>query len=139
MLTDSCPSFTDKWEKHKREYADEENYLIYIALGEFVGHLIELEKHNQTSEFENVFELVEKFHTEGEHYVKEATTIGLLESLQNILGNNEEKFVRYLKPESLRWWNKLNKFWNGEIKFVGETINQKCPRKIFITRRLKMR
>ena len=123
MLAETCPSFADKWEEHKKEYADEENYLLYIALGEFARHLIELEKQNQTSEFESVFELVEKFHVEGEHYVSEAATIGLLEGLQNNLGSDAETFVKYLKPETLKWWNELNKFWDGEIKYVGETIN----------------
>lgn len=123
MLVETCPTFTDKWEIHKKEYADEENYLPYIALGNFARHLIELEKQNQIGEFENVFELVEKFHNEGEHYVKEAATIGLLEGLQNNLGNDAEKFVKYLKPETLKWWNELNKFWNSEIKYVGQTKN----------------
>jgi len=116
--------FSEKWEAHKKEYDDEENYLPYIALGEFALHLIELEKHEQTSEFEEVFELVERLHIEGEHYVKEAATIGLLESLQNSLGNDAEKFVKHLKPEALKWWNELNKFWNGENKYVGETLNR---------------
>lgn len=123
MLVEACPSFSEKWEEHKKEYADEENYLPYIALGEFAQHLIELEQENKVSEFEDVFELIEKLHIEGEHYVKEATTIGLLEGLQNILGSDAVKFVKYLKPETLKWWNELNKFWNGEIQYVGETIN----------------
>lgn len=123
MLAKACSSFVEKWEDHKREYADEENYLPYIALGEFARHLIKLEKQNQIDEFDNVFELVERFHLEGEHYVKEAATIGLLEGLQNNLGEDAENFIKYLKPETLKWWNELNKFWNGEIQFVGQTLN----------------
>ena len=123
MLVETCPSFAEKWVEHKKEYADEENYLPYIALGEFARHLIELEKQNEKSEFENVLELVEKFHIEGEHYVKEAVVIGLLESLQNNLGSDSDKFMKYLKPETLKCWNELNKFWNGKIRYVGETIN----------------
>ena len=125
MLVEACPSFANKWEEHKREYHDEENFLPYIALGELARHLIELEKQNQTIEFENVFETVETLHLDGEHYVKEAATIGLLESMQNNLRDAAEKFVKYLKPESLKWWNELNKFWNDEIRFVGQTLNGK--------------
>lgn len=123
MLVEVCPTFADRWEEHKNEYTDEENYLPYIALGELARHLIELERRNEIDEFENIFRLIERFHLEGEHYVKEAATIGLLESLQNNLGNDAEKFVKYLKPETAKWWNELNKFWNGEIKFVGKTIS----------------
>lgn len=125
MLVEACPSFADKWQKHKNEYEGEENYLPYVALGEFARHLIKLEKQNQTNEFENVFELVERLHLEGEHFVKEALTIGLFESLQNNSENDTEKFIKYLKPESLKWWNELNKFWSGENQFVGQIINGK--------------
>ena len=118
MLVKSCPSFAGKWREHQQKYRDEENYLSYVALGEFARHLINLNKQNQTTEFENVFETVENLHLDGEHYVKEAATIGLLEALQNNLKDDAEKFVKYLKPESLKWWN-------GEIKFVGQTLNGK--------------
>jgi hypothetical protein len=125
MLVQACPTFADKWNEHKQEYHDEKDFLPYVALGEFARHLIELEKQNQTNDFEKIFELIETFHLEGDPYVKEAATIGLLESLQNNLGNEMEKFVKFLKPESLKWWDELNKFWNGEIQFVGQTVNGK--------------
>lgn len=129
MLVDACPSFANKWEEHKREYYEEENFLPYIALAELARHLIDLHRKNKTSEFENVFDVIEKLHIEGEHYVKEAATIGFLEGIQNTAGNNNnidpEIFYKFLKPESARWWNELNKFWNGENKFVGQTLNGK--------------
>lgn len=93
MIVETCPSFSEKWEEHKKEYADEENYLLYIALGKFARHLIELEQEDQTSEFEDVFKLIENLHIEGEYYVREAATIGLLEGVQNILGSDAVKFV----------------------------------------------
>jgi len=34
-----------------------------------------------------VFKVVERLHLEGDHFVKEAATIGLLEDIQNIAGN----------------------------------------------------
>jgi hypothetical protein len=128
MLVDACPSFTSKWEEHKREYYDEENFLPYIALAELARHVIDLHRENKTNEFENVFDVVEKFHIEGEHYVREAATIGFLEGIQNIVENNDldpKIFYKFLKPESAKWWNELNKFWTGEIQFVGQTLNGK--------------
>lgn len=122
LLVKACPSFSDKWKEHKQEYNDEKDYLPYVALGECARHLIDLENLNQTEEFEAVFEVVERLHIEGDSFVKEAVTIGFLESLQNNLENNEVSFIKYLKPESLKWWNELNKFGNGEIKFVGQSI-----------------
>lgn len=60
--------------------------------------------------------MVERWHREGDSYVKEAATIGLLEGIQNIAGNrfDPKRFACWLKAESKRWWDKLNRFWNGE-------------------------
>lgn len=120
MLIEACPSFTDKWNEHKQEYYDEEDFLPYIALGEFTRHLTELYHQNQTAEFDKVFELVATLHIDGDDYVREAATIGLLEGL---LGEDAEYFAQHLRPVSLKWWNELNKFWNGKIKYVRQTIN----------------
>ena len=122
MLVEACPSFSDKWLKHKQEYENEEAFLPYVALGEFSRHLIELHQQNLTGEFEKVFPVVEKLHIEGDDFVREAATIGFLESLQNNAAGDAEKFVQYLMPVSLKWWNELNKFWDGESKYVGQTI-----------------
>lgn len=125
LLVKACPSFTCKWDEHKLFYQDEEHFLPYVALGEFADHLVELYKSKETSEFENVFFYIEKFHMEGEGYVKEAASIGFLEGLQNVAGNrgvNPEVFAKYLGPVSSKWWNELNKFWAGEVEFVGEGI-----------------
>jgi hypothetical protein len=123
ILVGSCPSFANKWEEHKREYNDEEGFLPYVALGAFARHLVKLYEERKTGEFEKIFDVIEKLHIEGDAYVKEAATIGLLEGLQNTANENAEKFVPYLKPDTLKWWNELNKFWNAEIRYVGETID----------------
>ena len=51
--------------------------------------------------------------------MKEAITVGLLESLQNTnlhATTNPEQFVKYLGPESKKWWSKLEGFWErGEL------------------------
>jgi hypothetical protein len=49
-----------------------------------------------------------------------------LEGIQNVWGNNSvnpEIMFKYLGDTSRKWWAELNKFWNGEIKFIGETYN----------------
>jgi len=61
-----------------------------------------------------VFDVIETLHLNGDSYVREAATVGLLEDIQNNSGHravDPAVFVMYLKPESLRWWNKLNDFW----------------------------
>lgn len=123
-LVAACPSFTLKWEEHKREYFDEEDYLPYVALGEFNSHVVELYIEGATQELPSVFEEVERLHLEGDAYVKEAATVGFLEGVQNVIGNrglNADVFLPFLGPESRKWWDQLNKFWAGEIRYVGET------------------
>ena len=125
LLVAACPSFSKKWEEHPAYYEGEE--LLYVDLGEFAGHLVELQKANRTEEFGAVFDVIERLHLEGDHYVKEAATIGLLEGIQNIAGNSgvePEQFVQYLKPESAKWWRQLNDFWDAKIPYVGATIDE---------------
>ncbi|MEO6725819.1 MAG: hypothetical protein ABIU20_09700 [Blastocatellia bacterium] len=115
LLLSACPSFAERWKEHRAYYGEEE--LLYIDLGEFAGHLIDLYKQDQKQEFPAVFCTVENLHIEGDEYVREAATIGLLEGMQNIAGNRgvgPDVFEQYLKPESKKWWGKLNDFWNGD-------------------------
>ena len=125
LLVAACPSFSKKWDEHRAYYEGLE--LLYVDLGEFAGHLVELQKANRTEEFRAIFDIIERLHLEGDHYVKEAATIGLLEGIQNIAGNTgvePEQFVQYLKPESAKWWRQLNDFWDAKIPYVGATIDE---------------
>ena len=125
LLLSACPSFLKRWEEHRALYEDEE--LLYVDLGEFAHHLVELQMADRIEEFRAVFDIIERIHLEGDHYVKEAATIGLLEGIQNVAGHvgvEPERFVEYLKPESAKWWRQLNDFWDAKIPYVGATIDQ---------------
>jgi hypothetical protein len=116
LLLQSCPSFARAWQ----DYADSSEFdaeLGYVHLGEVARHIVDLAKQNLRSEFEAVFIVVERLHVEGDAYVREAATIGLLEGIQNIAshaGVDAELFRQYLRPVSLRWWDKLNRLWAGD-------------------------
>jgi hypothetical protein len=115
MLISSCPSFKAKWQEHREYWGDEK--LLYVDLGEFARHLVEKMKMEETDEFVQVFEVVESLHIDGNAQVKEAATIGLLEGIQNISENagvEPERFIQFLRPESFKWWTKLNNFWEGK-------------------------
>lgn len=101
--------------------------LPYIVLGEFARYLLEAFQREDDSLLKKAAELIERLHLEGDGYVKEAATIGLLESIQNTWpssGVDPEKLVPYLLPESRRWWDSLNRFWDKEIPYVGADIKQ---------------
>lgn len=118
LLLKACPSYQKRWEEHVHSnYEEGEEQLLYIDLANFANHLIELYKANKLDEFVKIFETIELLHTNGDEYVKEAATIGLLEDIQNYaLSNNIslDIFVKYLEPESRNWWTNLNDFWNGK-------------------------
>lgn len=122
MLVEAIPSFRSIREDHLKEYDEE---IPYVLLGDLARHLLELHHRNETVCFSKVAQVIELLYKEGNPYVREAVTVGLLEGIQNVWGNNgvnPELFLPYLLPESAKWWNSLNKFWNGKSKFVGEGL-----------------
>jgi hypothetical protein len=61
------------------------------------------------------FAVVEWWHVEGDQFVRDAVTVGLLEDLQNLNlhehGTKPAQFEEFLGPESRRWWRKVYEFW----------------------------
>ena len=119
------PSFRPRWEEFVSEWADERERPLYLALGSLAEHLLERLGRGDTEGFDRIFAVVERWHTEGDCYVSEAASIGLLESLQNQSGGNDKKFSRrdgvssaavepWLGPETKRWWDKLYRYWEGD-------------------------
>jgi hypothetical protein len=125
MLLQACPSFVDSWNELRDEHGPELDELVYVSLGAYARHLVALLEQQRSAEFLNVFQVIEELHVHGDADVREAATIGLLEGIQNALshaGADQSAVESYLLPESARWWRSLNKFWAGEIRFVGEDL-----------------
>ena len=128
-ILEVCPSFQAAWNEFVAEWEDEPGELPhYLALAELARHLISLLERNETETIRDVFLIVERWHLEGEPYVKEAATIGLLEDLQN-LNLHERKtvpddFLEFLPPETRFWWVKVTDFWEkGELIADGRKID----------------
>jgi hypothetical protein len=114
LLLDACPSFAPIWQEFVDEWKDEPEPPLYLALAEFCRHIIAMLANNDTGRFPMIFETIERMHIAGDGYVKEAATVGLLESLQNTnlhTSTKPEQFRSYLKPISEKWWDKLYDFW----------------------------
>jgi hypothetical protein len=115
VLLQACPSF----EAHWVEYCADSQFdpaLGYLHLAEFARHLLSLWQAGQLAELAHAFGAIERLHVGGDEYVREAATIGLLETLQNNAEHSDidpEVFRRFLGPESARWWDALNRFWAG--------------------------
>ena len=124
LLLKSCPSFREPWDGYVASPSYEAG-LLYVDLGEFAHHLVELMRRGSAAEFAAVFDVVERLHLDGDSYVKEAATIGLLEGIQNVAGNtgvDPVAFAPHLKPESAKCWKELNGFWGGKTPNVGVGI-----------------
>jgi hypothetical protein len=118
LLLEADPTFFDDWNTFVREWADQPPLPLYLALADLARHLVGKLETGDTTKFPEIFRVVERWHVEGEHYVREAATIGLLEALQNMnfhQGTAPEDFLPWLGPETLRFWKKVDDFWRYGI------------------------
>src|SRR5687768_16988096 len=102
VLVDACPSFSDTWRAHLGEYG---NDLLYIAAGKFASHILQLQQAQSISELGAVGRAIERLHVEGDSWVKELATIGILEGIQNVWSHSAidpETFFPFLGCESQR-------------------------------------
>ena len=124
LLVEASPSFQAAVDEHLAYYEEE---IHYTLLGDFARHLLQLHRETRTAEFPAIAHVIERLHIEGDDYVREAATIGVLEGIQNVWANDgvdPELFTTHLLPESRRWWDELNAFWRGERRYVGEGLQR---------------
>jgi hypothetical protein len=120
-LLEADPSFEPTWRGLIAEWADEgaTELPAYLVLADLARHIIGKLEQGETASFPAIFNVVEQWQLQGDDYVREAATIGLLEDLQNTNLHDTTQplnFERWLLPESKRWWNKVERFWsNGEL------------------------
>ncbi len=81
------PTFQPKWDAFVEEWRDDEDNEVgnpyYLALTDLARFLIEMVEARDKPGLRRVFEIVEDWHTDGDAYVRQAATVGLLEDLQN--------------------------------------------------------
>ncbi len=122
MILEACPSFQETWDK------SDDQELLYVVMGDLARHLLALHQSRQTAEFTPLCEAIERLHLDGDGYVRELATIGILEAIQNVWGHTETdpaEFCRFLLPESRKWWKELNDFRAGKIPHVGAGLRNK--------------
>jgi hypothetical protein len=124
MMVEACPSFADTWSTFLEEWrAEVADLPLYLSLADLARHLIAMLERGETQTFGRIFGVVELWHSEGEHYVREAATVGLLEDLQNEglhRTTKPEQFRRFLGPVSETWWDRLYEFWNEGTLLTDE-------------------
>ncbi len=124
MLVEASPSFQATVDEHMADY---DEMILYPLLGDYARHLLGLYQNGRTAELSVIAQVFERLHKEGDDFVREATTIGLLEGIQNNWGHagvDPELFAMFLLPVSRKWWDELSAFWRGERRFVGEGLQR---------------
>jgi hypothetical protein len=118
-MLEACPSFRPAWEEFVEEWRSEPEQPLYLALGSLARHLIAALSIRDVPTMSRAFAVVERWLLEGDHYVREAATVGLLEDLQNTNlheATSPSDFEPYLLPKSLKSWRDVARFWEtGEI------------------------
>ena len=109
-MLDACPSFRTAWDEFVEEWKCEPELPVYLALSELARHLIARLEAQDAATLSRAFAVVERWHLEGDDYVREAATSGLLDGLQN--GNLHERttprqFEPLLPPATANAWREL--------------------------------
>ncbi|WKZ26176.1 MAG: hypothetical protein QY304_02090 [Candidatus Paceibacterota bacterium] len=91
---------------------------VYTILAELSRYILKLYKEKKEEELKTIFKLIDNIFKDGDRYVKEAITIGLLETLQNNISwekdANPEEFLIYLSDNLKNEWNNVINFWNND-------------------------
>jgi hypothetical protein len=120
-MLEACPSFRPQWDKFLVEWNSDDDKPLYLALAGLARHLIQKLATGDVDSLSTAFAVVERWHKEGDSFVREAATIGLLEDLQN--ENLHEsttpmEFEPFLLTESAKSWKEVDLFWRkGEVIF----------------------
>lgn len=126
LLVGACPSFARAWAEARAD-ADFDSSLLHVHLGELAAHLIERLRRDDASECVALFAAVERLFVEGDEDVREAATLGLLDGLQSAAGTagvSPARFVDLFQPATRRRWDELERFWAGQLSYVGRGGNR---------------
>ena len=124
LLMEACLSYRARWETYP-EAPEFDAELLYVHLGDYADHVVDLLERHETTELPALGRAIEQLHLDGDDYVKEAATIGLLEVVQNVAGHRNVSTADLeaaLGVEAQRWWTSLDAFWSGRIPHVGAGI-----------------
>ncbi|APD86211.1 hypothetical protein BM527_09000 [Alteromonas sp. Mex14] len=107
--------FKPIWNEFLDEWSDENEVPVYLALSDLARYVSTLVEKSDGEELRSIFSVVERWHLEGDKFVKEAATVGLLEDLQNtnVVGVSvPQKIEPFLLPQTKLWWQKVSLFWS---------------------------
>lgn len=116
-LVSACPSFEERWHESISDLPYAEGRGVYIDLGEFAAHLVDLLERDETAEFPMVFATVERLFDDGDAGIRYALSVGLIEAVQNLCSHKDDgwafaaRFRPWLGPATTEAWDALHELW----------------------------
>lgn len=118
VLLEVDPTFQPVWDAFADKWRDQTELPLYLALGDLARHVIGKLEGGQVRELQHIFAVVERWLADGDELVREATTIGLLEDLQNRnlhKTTSPDQLKQWLGLRSAAQWIEVERFWSGQI------------------------
>jgi len=130
LLLSSLPELNSIWTKFTKEWEDEpdtksEGFPIYLFLNQIASYVIM--NHNQI-DWCRFSDSIEYALTEGDDYVIDACSVGLLEDMQNKCLRQSVSFdeiEKHLRPKSKTMWNQVNEFWQNGTLIKNDALKRK--------------
>ena len=115
LMLEACPVLKPQWDEYLAERKDDADPPLYPFIDEIANHVVGLVDRGEYDDLAAIFDVVERWHLEGEHYVREAATIGFLEGIVSWEEKHREQqkvLESWFRPETARFWVKLHNFWS---------------------------
>ncbi len=100
--------------------------LPYCVADCFARYLLEAYKSDSVETLILAGMFIEELYSYKDAMIDNLATVGYLEAIQNVWGNNSvnpEEMVKFLRPTSKNWWARLNDFWKGDIHALTNNID----------------
>jgi len=117
-LLESLPSFrpmreafVERWAGNPNNHFDAPDDLPeYLLLGDLARWLLGGLRSGDIESVRHALKVVERWLLEGDPYVREAATIGFIETLQNNIEDHEtrQRVFDLFGPEGQHWWKQLD-------------------------------
>ena len=96
--------------------------LQYTIASRFVDYLKAAHESGDRETYKKGLRFIEKMHFSECHNTCELATVGYLEAFLD--WDNSDVLLEDLGEESKIWWLELNRFWSGEVEYIGQSFEQ---------------
>ena len=121
LVMESCPGFRPPRTRFS-EPSVAESSSLYNDFTDLADYLVRAYGERRADELAAAFRLIERLLTEGDEAVRQATSVGLLEDVQNIASHEPfgyRVFEPWLGPQSKESWTRSEDTWSDKASLAG--------------------